>query len=93
MSSFNNGIHQGLFLRPDETTFGSPGGSPVTGFTTQWRVLVRPQFVCTNVANYQCNVAGATLHLVFSRQNDPSYIMKRSNGQPLSDIMVTLPQF
>ncbi len=88
-----NGAHPGLYLRPDEPTFGSPGGSPLTGFTAHWRLYVRPPFTCTNINNYQCNTSSSTVHFVFSRQNDPSFVVKRTNGQPAADTSVTLPSF
>jgi len=42
---------------------------------------------------YQCTISGNPVHFVFSRQNDPNYIMKRSDGTPLPDLSFDLPQF
>jgi Bacterial Ig-like domain len=79
----------GLTLRPDEAFFGVNQGTPITGFTTQWRLGVKA--AC--VPNYLCNTSGKTVHLVFSRNADPSSVVKRANGVPVPDLTFTLPAF
>jgi hypothetical protein len=82
-----NDGHLGYYLRPAE-----PIG-PLSGFTTSWRIAVREGTSCTNAAQYLCNTSGVTVHLQFSRETDPSYVVKKSNGTPLPDITFTLPSF
>ncbi len=79
--------HSGYYLRPAE-----PIG-PLSGFTTNWRIAVRPGTACTNLVNYTCTTSGVTVHLQFSKNTDPSFVVKKSNGAPLPDITFTLPSF
>jgi len=77
--------HQGHYLRPDEPSFNGPSaGSAITGFSTRWRLTVRPeQAVCDN--GFGCCVLGQAVNLVFSRNADPGSIVRRTNGQPVPD--------
>lgn len=83
--------HAGLFLTPDEPRVGALQ-SPLTGYTTTWRLLVKS--ACVDAKMYQCSTSGRSVHLVFSRNNDPSSVMKRSNGAPVQDLApFALPAF
>jgi hypothetical protein len=85
-----NQSHPGLYLRPDEPQVGVSTSLPTTGFTTQWRLRVKD--VCFK--NYQCSTSGRAVHLVFSRNNDPNFVLRRVNGAPVPDLPVfTLPAF
>ena len=82
--------HPGFELRPDEPQLGVTIGSPITGFTTRWRIAVHPQSAnCYN--GYACSVSNSTVHLVFSRNVDPNAVFKRSDGTPLPDMTFTMP--
>jgi hypothetical protein len=81
-----DGSHPGFYLRPDEPTFAVNHTSPVTGFSSRWRITVRPlTAVCWN--GYQCCIGnGGLLHLVFSRNTDPGFRVKRVDGSSVPDI-------
>jgi hypothetical protein len=82
--------HAGFSLRPDEPNFGVTAATPITGFTTRWRIAVHPTSAnCYN--GYACSVSGANVHLVFSRNVDPTAAVKRSDGTPLPDLTFQLP--
>jgi hypothetical protein len=81
--------HAGLFLRPSEPFIGATT-TPLTGYTTQWRLSVRN--VC--VGMYQCSTSNRSVHLVFSRNPDPGSVMKRSSGALVPDLPpFALPSF
>ncbi len=88
-ASSYNGNNAGLFLTPMEPSVGA-ASSPITGFTTQWKLAVRK--VCA--PGYQCSTSGRSVHLVFSRTPDPQFQMKRSSGVALPDLPpFALPNF
>jgi hypothetical protein len=82
--------HAGFYLRPDEPQFGVAAVSPVTGFTTRWRIAVHPTTAnCYNA--YVCSVANSTVHLVFSKNVDPGWVVKRADGGAVPDLTFQLP--
>ena len=80
-------------LRPDEPSFNGPTmNSPITGFTSRFRITVKPYApVC--VGNYQCCLGGQIAHLQFSRNSDNGSVMRRTNGAPVPDQTFSLAPF